>query len=103
MKALDKEKAKLAQEREQQKISVDDFELLNLVGKGSFGKVLQVKKKDTGRIYAMKVLDKKHILEQSEVEHTLAEKSILMRVHHPFLMNLNFSFQTEDKVRLLKD
>jgi len=32
---------------------------LHVIGKGSFGKVLQVKKKDTGKIYAMKVLNKK--------------------------------------------
>jgi len=54
------------------KVGVEDFDLLNLVGKGSFGKVMQVRKKDTGKIYAMKVLDKKHILEHNEVEHTLA-------------------------------
>jgi len=45
-----------------EKVSVNDFDLLTLVGKGSFGKVMQVRKKDTGKIYAMKVLDKKHIL-----------------------------------------
>jgi len=85
------------------KVSVEDFDLLNLVGKGSFGKVMQVKKKDTGKIYAMKVLDKKHILEHNEVEHTLAEKNILQQIHHPFLVNLNFSFQTEDKLYFILD
>jgi len=64
---------------------------------------MQVKKKDTGKIYAMKVLDKKHILEHNEVEHTLAEKHILQRLHHPFLVNLNFSFQTEDKLYFILD
>jgi hypothetical protein len=59
------------------KLTVEDFDLLNVIGKGSFGKVMQVKKKDTQKIYAMKVLDKKHILEHGEVEHTLAERSIL--------------------------
>lgn len=86
-----------------EKVSVEDFDLLNLVGKGSFGKVMQVRKKDTGKIYAMKVLDKKHILEHNEVEHTLAEKHILQKLHHPFLVNLNFSFQTEDKLYFILD
>jgi len=87
----------------QEKVSVEDFDLLTLIGKGSFGKVMQVKKKDTGKIYAMKVLDKKHILEHNEVEHTLAEKHILQQIHHPFLVNLNFSFQTEDKLYFILD
>jgi len=86
-----------------EKVSVNDFDLLTLVGKGSFGKVMQVRKKDTGKIYAMKVLDKKHILEHNEVEHTLSEKNILQKLHHPFLVNLNYSFQTEDKLYFILD
>jgi serine/threonine protein kinase len=64
---------------------------------------MQVRKKDTGQIYAMKVLDKKHILDHNEVQHTLAEKNILQRVRHPFLVNLNWSFQTEDKLYFILD
>jgi len=94
---------KTANADKEKKVSVEDFDLLNLIGKGSFGKVMQVKKKDTGKIYAMKVLDKKHILAHNEVEHTLAEKNILQQIHHPFLVNLNFSFQTEDKLYFILD
>jgi len=64
---------------------------------------MQVRRKDNGKIYAMKVLDKKHILEHNEVEHTLAEKNILQRINHPFLVNLNYSFQTEDKLYFILD
>jgi len=64
---------------------------------------MQVRKKDTGKIYAMKVLDKKHILENNEVEHTLAEKNILQQIRHPFLMNLHYSFQTDDKLYFILD
>lgn len=86
-----------------ERVGVEDFDLLNLVGKGSFGKVMQVRKKDTGKIYAMKVLDKKHILDHNEVEHTLAEKNILMKLHHPFLVNMHYSFQTDDKLYFILD
>jgi len=85
------------------KVSVADFELLNLVGKGSFGKVIQVRKRDTGEIYAMKVLSKKHIVDHNEVEHTKSEKNILMKLQHPFLVGLNYSFQTEDKLYFILD
>lgn len=59
--------------------------------------------KETGDIYAMKVLEKQHIVERGEVEHTMAERNILMRVDHPFLMKLHYSFQTEDKLYLIMD
>jgi len=87
----------------EEKVGVADFELMNLVGKGSFGKVIQVRKIDTGDIYAMKVLSKKHIVEHNEVEHTKAEKNILMKLQHPFLVGLNYSFQTSDKLYFILD
>jgi len=101
--ALQKEKDRASGIVKGEKVSVEDFDLLNLVGKGSFGKVMQVRKKSNGKIYAMKVLDKKHILEHNEVEHTLAEKNILQRIVHPFLVNLNWSFQTSDKLYFILD
>ena len=53
---------------------------------------MQVRKKDTGAIYAMKVLSKKHIVLNNEVEHTKAERNILEKLNHPFLMNLVYSY-----------
>jgi serine/threonine protein kinase len=81
----------------------DDFELLALLGKGTFGKVYQARRKTNGKIYAMKVLKKANILKQQEVEHTLAERSILKSIKHPFMINLKFSFQTETKLYLVLD
>lgn len=85
------------------KIGVADFDLLHVIGKGSFGKVLQVRKKDNGKIYAMKVLNKKNILDNNELEHTRTEKEILQKLIHPFLVNLNYSFQTPDKLYFIMD
>eukprot|EP01098_Paradermamoeba_levis_P004394 TRINITY_DN1891_c0_g4_i1.p1 TRINITY_DN1891_c0_g4~~TRINITY_DN1891_c0_g4_i1.p1 ORF type:complete len:452 (+),score=145.94 TRINITY_DN1891_c0_g4_i1:74-1429(+) len=86
-----------------EKIGLNDFDLLTVIGKGSFGKVMQVKKKDTGKIYAMKILNKKTILERNDLEHTKAEKSILQKLVHPFLVNLYYSFQSEDKLYFVMD
>ena len=61
-------------------MSVADFELLNLVGKGSFGKVIQVRKINTGEIFAMKVLSKRHIVEHNEVAHTKSEKVWIIKI-----------------------
>jgi len=80
------------------------FEILKLIGKGNFGKVFQVRKKDTGRIYAMKVLHKQDLIERREVEHTLAEKNILIQAEAcPFLVGLKFSFQTRTNLYLVTD
>ncbi|KAJ3060640.1 hypothetical protein HK102_009415, partial [Quaeritorhiza haematococci] len=84
-------------------LSNQDFELLKVVGKGSFGKVLQVRKKDTGRIYAMKVLVKKDIVERQEIAHTLSERNVLAQASSPFLVGLKFSFQTPEKLYLVLD
>jgi len=87
----------------EERITIKDFDLLNVVGKGSFGKVMQVRKKDTGKIYAMKVLNKKTIIERNELAHTQAEKNILQKLIHPFLVNLVYAFQTEDKLYFIMD
>ena len=81
----------------------EDFETLTLLGKGTFGKVFQVKKKSNGKIYAMKILKKAYIVKQQEVDHTLAERSILRSVNHPFMINLRYAFQTETKLYLVLD
>ncbi|KAH7102711.1 Pkinase-domain-containing protein [Auriculariales sp. MPI-PUGE-AT-0066] len=85
-------------------ISPRDFNILKLIGRGTFGRVFQVRKKDTKRIYAMKVLSKKDIVEKKEVAHTIGERKILMHSHSsPFLVGLKFSFQTETELYLVTD
>ena len=72
-----------------------------MIGKGSFGKVMQVRKKDTQRIYAMKIIKKANIIEREEVEHTLAERNVLAQINHPFVVNMKFSFQSPEKLYLV--
>lgn len=87
----------------EKKVTKDDFELLTVIGKGSFGKVMQVKKKDDGKIYAMKVLRKEAIIARKQVAHTRAEKSILQKIQHPFIVSLHYAFQTKDKLYMILD
>lgn len=88
-------------ENRQRSLKIEDFELLKVVGKGSFGKVMQVMKKDTQRIYALKTLRKQHIISRSEVAHTLAERSVLAQINNPFIVPLKFSFQSPEKLYLV--
>lgn len=52
--------------------------MISVIGKGSFGKVVLVKKKDTGQLYALKVLKKAEIIKRNQVEHTMTERRILV-------------------------
>ena len=72
-----------------------------MIGKGSFGKVMQVRKRDTQRIYALKTIRKAHIVDRGEITHTLAERLVLSRVTNPFIVPLKFSFQSEQKLYLV--
>ncbi|KAJ2597627.1 Serine/threonine-protein kinase [Coemansia sp. RSA 1722] len=82
-------------------LNIEQFDLLKVIGKGSFGKVMQVRKRDTNRIYAMKILSKSKIVMRSEVAHTLAERNVLAKINHPFIVPLKFSFQTPEKLYLV--
>ncbi|OKL63446.1 hypothetical protein UA08_01579 [Talaromyces atroroseus] len=91
---------------ERKQVGPNDFQILKLIGKGTFGQVYQVKKKDTQRIYAMKVLSKKVIIQKKEVAHTLGERNILVRTAmaaSPFIVGLKFSFQTPTDLYLVTD
>ena len=83
----------LYQKSERKHVGPEDFQILRLIGKGTFGQVYQVRKKDTKRIYAMKVLSKKVIVQKKEVAHTVGERNILVRTatsDSPFIVGLKF-------------
>lgn len=83
------------------KVGPEDFEILRVIGKGAFGKVFQVRKKggDCGiedecdGIFAMKVMRKDGIIKKNHMEYMKAERDILTKVVHPFIVQLRYSFQ----------
>lgn len=89
--------------QENKKLTINDFDLLKTIGQGSFGKVLQVRMKETGKIYAMKVLNKSKVMELKQYEHTLAERRIMEDISHPFLVCLRYAFQSQTKLYLVMD
>uniref|UniRef100_A0A671Z2W7 Serine/threonine-protein kinase Sgk1 n=1 Tax=Sparus aurata TaxID=8175 RepID=A0A671Z2W7_SPAAU len=81
-----------------------DFDYLKIIGKGSFGKVLLARHKESTKYYAVKVLQKKIIMKKKEHKHIMAERSVLMKnIKHPFLVGLHYSFQTTDKLYFVLD
>jgi p70 ribosomal S6 kinase len=89
--------------KENEGVGLDDFEVLKLVGQGAFGKVYQVRQKGTSEIYAMKVMRKDKILEKNHAEYMKAERDILTKVDHPFVVQLRYSFQTKYRLYLVLD
>ncbi|KAF5199384.1 Serine/threonine-protein kinase AtPK2/AtPK19 [Thalictrum thalictroides] len=84
-------------------VGFEDFDVLKVVGQGAFGKVFQVRKRGTSDIYAMKVVRKDKILEKNHVEYMKAERDILTKVDHPFIVQLKYSFQTKYRLYLVLD
>ncbi|KAA1477804.1 Pkinase-domain-containing protein [Dentipellis sp. KUC8613] len=83
-------------------LTIEAFDLLKVIGKGSFGKVMQVRKKDTQRIYALKTIRKANIASRpGEITHILAERTVLALLNNPFIVPLKFSFQNPDKLYLV--
>eukprot|EP00755_Sulcionema_specki_P006389 Sspe_Gene.35322::Locus_17125_Transcript_1_1_Confidence_1.000_Length_1354::g.35322::m.35322/K13303/SGK2; serum/glucocorticoid-regulated kinase 2 len=82
---------------------LQDFELLAVVGRGSYGKVLKVRRKTNNKIYAMKVIAKESVVKEKIVDKVKHERSSLSNVHHPFLSPLHYAFQTPDKLYLVMD
>ncbi|KAL1541542.1 non-specific serine/threonine protein kinase [Salvia divinorum] len=90
-----------------EKLGPGDFEIMRVIGKGAFGKVFQVrmKRKSGGGdgIFAMKVMKKDTIIKNNHVDYMRAERDILTKVVHPFIVQLQYSFQTKSKLYLILD
>jgi hypothetical protein len=79
-------------------VKFEDFKFIKVIGRGTFGKVILVEYLPNGELYAMKCLKKHVLIEQEQIENTLIEKRILESMEHPFLINLNFFFQTSERI-----
>ena len=80
------------------KVGIDDFHLLSVIGKGSYGKVMLVRKKDTNELLAIKMLKKDYIERRNQILHTKTERNVLARVNHPFIVKLKYAFQNPKKL-----
>ena len=83
---------RFAKPNEDQNVSLSDFVIKSVIGRGSFGKVFLVARRGTNNAYAMKALRKDVIIEYDQVESTKLEKNILMQADHPFLVGMNYVF-----------
>lgn len=78
------------------KVSLADFEVIKLVGEGASCSVMQVRKKDTGKLYAIKMMSKDRILtNHKRMERALMERQVLVKTKHPFVIQMFWAFQTK--------
>uniref|UniRef100_A0A4Y0BKP4 Protein kinase domain-containing protein n=1 Tax=Anopheles funestus TaxID=62324 RepID=A0A4Y0BKP4_ANOFN len=84
-------------------VNFDHFQILRNIGKGSFGKVCIVQKKDSGNLFAMKYVSRNVCIGRGALGGVLKEVELLASLEHPFLVNLWFSFQDEEDLFMVCD
>ncbi|CAI4221026.1 unnamed protein product [Auanema sp. JU1783] len=85
------------------KLAVTDFDSLKVIGRGAFGEVRLVQKKDTGHIYAMKILKKQVMVEKEQTVHVKTERDILSRADCDWIVKMYYSFQDSYNLYLVME
>uniref|UniRef100_A0A2K5HKL6 Serine/threonine-protein kinase MRCK gamma n=2 Tax=Colobus angolensis palliatus TaxID=336983 RepID=A0A2K5HKL6_COLAP len=81
----------------------DDFEILKVIGRGAFGEVAVVRQRDTGQIFAMKMLHKWEMLKRAETACFREERDVLVKGDSRWVTTLHYAFQDEEYLYLVMD
>jgi tRNA A-37 threonylcarbamoyl transferase component Bud32 len=81
--------------------TINDFEIHKVLGKGKYGKVVLCSQKSTGKVYAIKIIQKD--AEGDQDSDTLLETRILRTIRHPFIVGLHAAFQSPTRLYLVMD
>lgn len=81
-------------------VKLEDFDILNQLGRGTFGRVYlaELKVKDEVKYYAIKAIRKDVLIEYDQVQSTMLEKDIMFEADHPFLVGMDYLFQSETRL-----
>ncbi|KAJ2783076.1 Serine/threonine-protein kinase [Coemansia javaensis] len=85
------------------KLSVGDFQTVKVIGRGAFGEVRLVQKRDTGKIFAMKILRKSEMIKKDQLAHVRAERDVLAESDSAWVVQLYFSFQDSRNLYLIME
>ncbi|KAJ2481788.1 Serine/threonine-protein kinase [Coemansia sp. RSA 2131] len=85
------------------KLSVTDFQTVKVIGRGAFGEVRLVQKRDTGKIFAMKILRKTEMIKKDQLAHVRAERDVLAESDSMWVVQLYFSFQDTRNLYLIME
>ncbi|KAJ2320968.1 3-phosphoinositide dependent protein kinase-1, partial [Coemansia sp. RSA 2681] len=98
--------SKQQQQQQQQsarKRAVDDFDFGNTLGEGSYSTVVEATERASGRVFAAKILDKRHIIKEKKIKYVNIERDILQALHHPFIVRLHYAFQDSQSLYFVID
>lgn len=84
--------------KDQTGVKLEDFDILKVIDKGSFGKVFLVELRSNGHLYAMKRIRKDILIEKGQIDNTFNERDILLKTEHPFLLGMDYVFQNESRI-----
>ncbi|NXP38693.1 PDPK1 kinase, partial [Leiothrix lutea] len=76
----------------------DDFKFGKILGEGSFSTVVLARELASSREYAIKILEKRHIIKENKVPYVTRERDVMSRLDHPFFVKLYFTFQDDEKL-----
>ncbi|XP_036909030.1 serine/threonine-protein kinase MRCK gamma isoform X2 [Sturnira hondurensis] len=81
----------------------DDFEILKVIGRGAFGEVAVVRQRDSGQVFAMKMLHKWEMLKRAETACFREERDVLVKGDSRWVTALHYAFQDEEYLYLVMD
>ncbi|KAF9563547.1 hypothetical protein EC968_004819 [Mortierella alpina] len=84
-------------------VNLFQFKLMRVIGKGSFGKVRMVERRETGKVYALKYISKAQVIKMEAVRNILRERQILESLDHAFVVNMRFAFQDDEYMYMCMD
>ena len=78
-------------------LGIDSFNIIKVLGRGFYGKVMLVSKKDTGELFALKSVHKSRLIKSKKINIPITELKICKNIKHPFIVGLHFAFQSATK------
>lgn len=84
-------------------VSIQDFELIKPISKGAYGRVFLARKKNTGDLYAIKVMNKRELFRKNQYNHIQAERRIMAHADSPFVVKMYFAFQSKNHLYLVME
>ena len=102
-KRTDSTKIESRDSKDLRAINLDSFIIHSIIGKGSFGDVYLVEKKDNNMLYAMKVLNKCKVFNDNLKRYAITERNVLSAIDHPFIVKLRYAFQNSEYLFLIMD
>ncbi|KAH7815865.1 putative NDR serine/threonine kinase [Monocercomonoides exilis] len=92
-----------AMRAKRRQMRLTDFDMLTVIGRGAFGEVRVVKKKDSGEVYALKKLKKAEMVKMGQVKHVRAERNLMAAASCPWVVQLHYSFQDANYLYLVME